>query len=198
MKKMKKKTKIITAVILCLLLSVTSVWADIADFPTALGVFGGVSTGGGSGFGGLHYQRWFSKFGIQAEGGVMYKPSSEQLDYSLVVDGLFPVYSNDFSDKLGGSVYLFGSAGHNASTFTVPEQGVWDETDNTYKITAPEERYFNPKIYAGLGIGIEIVLFQHFSIPLHFGYSADIPVTAVPGNELAIGFSFAGGIRYRF
>ena len=128
----------------------------------------------------------------------MYVPSIEKLDYSLVVDGLFPVYSNDFSDKLGGSVYLFGSAGHNASTFTVPEQGVWDETDNTYKITAPEERYFNPKIYAGLGIGIEIVLFQHFSIPLHFGYSANIPVAAVPGNELSIGFSFAGGLRYRF
>jgi hypothetical protein len=42
------------------------------------------------------------------------------------------------------------------------------------------------------------VLFQHFSIPLHFGYAADIPLNAAPGNELSIGFTLAGGIRYRF
>lgn len=194
---MKKMSKIISVLFLCLLVSVPSLWAELADFPNALGVFGGVSLGG-SGFGGLHYQRWFSKIGVQAEGGVMYVPSSEQLDYSIVVDGLFPVYSNDFSEKLGGSVYLFGSAGHNASTFTVPEQGVWDEPTQTYKVTAPEQRYFNPKVFAGVGIGIEVVLFQHFSIPLHFGYAADIPLNAAPGNELSIGFTLAGGLRYRF
>ncbi|HPX27605.1 MAG TPA: hypothetical protein PLG87_12440, partial [Treponemataceae bacterium] len=91
-------------------------------------------------------------------------PASKDLNYSIVLDGLFPVYNNDFSEKLGGRVYLFGSAGHNASTFLVPEVGVWDETTSDYKITAPEQRYFNPKIFAALGIGIEVVLFQHFCI----------------------------------
>ncbi len=195
---MKKMKKIITVVIICLLVSIPSVWAELADFPNALGVFGGVSTGGGSGYGGLHYQRWFPKFGIQAEGGIMYSPSSEQLNYSVVADGLFPVYSSDFSDKLGGSVYLFVSAGHNAQTFVVPEQSMWDDPTQTYIVTAPEQRYFNPKLFTGVGIGIEVVLFQHFSIPLHFGYAGDIPLNTSPGNTLYIGFTFSGGLRYRF
>jgi len=195
---MKKVTKILISVLFCLVLGVSSVWADLADFPSALGVFGGMSPSANSGYGGLHYQRWFSKFGIQAEGGIFYVPASKDLNYSIVLDGLFPVYNNDFSEKLGGRVYLFGSAGHNASTFLVPEVGVWDETTSDYKITAPEQRYFNPKIFAALGIGIEVVLFQHFSIPLHFGYAADIPVNNLPGNELYIGFTFGGGLRYRF
>jgi hypothetical protein len=52
---MKKITKILISVLLCLILGVSSVWADLADFPSALGVFGGMSPSAKSGYGGLHY-----------------------------------------------------------------------------------------------------------------------------------------------
>lgn len=192
---MKKISKIILAVLLCSVLGLSPAWSELADFPNALGVFGGgILSGSGSGFGGLHYQHWFSKVGVQVEGGIMYTPSSEGLNYSLAVDGLFPVYSSDFSDKLGGRVYIFGSVGHNGSTYQVSP--VYND-DYTIILT---EGYsvFHPSILVAAGIGIEIVLFQHFSIPVHFGYAADIPVNTAVGNDLNIGFTLSGGVRYRF
>jgi len=195
MKKMTKKTKIITAVLLCLVLSVTSVWADIADFPTALGVFGGVSTGGGSGFGGLHYQRWFSKFGIQAEG-VGFYDQTDQYFYSIMADALFPVYSDDFSNLLGGSLYLFGSLGHSGQSYEWEEVPVEAPDSVMYDLNYVKE--FQAKLHVGAGIGIEVVLFKNFSFPFHFGMGGDIPLNKTALNTLGIAFTFGGGVRYRF
>jgi hypothetical protein len=45
-------------------------------------------------------------------------------------------------------------------------------------------------VAAGLGIGYEIVLFRHFSLPLQFGYQVEWP--------FRVDFCFSGGLRYRY
>ncbi|HPX26985.1 MAG TPA: hypothetical protein PLG87_09295 [Treponemataceae bacterium] len=191
---MSKNVKKYCAAVFCMLLAVSSVWADLADYPNALGIFGGF-TGGSMPYGGLHYQKWFQKFGIQAEGSFFYeKPVLAY--YTVSAEALFPVYSNDFSKKLGGRLYLYGSLGNTGET-----KSLWEEYD--YSVDPPVLKQdsiqtFNMKLHTGFGIGIEVVLFQNFSFPFHFGYSADIPLNKIATNEIFVGIMYGAGFRYRF
>ncbi len=186
--------KFFFAVCIGLIVCVSSGWADRTDHPNALGVFAGY-TGGGLPYGGLHYQRWFSKFGIQAEG-VGFYDQTDQYFYSIMADALFPVYSNDFSNLLGGSLYLFGSLGHSGQSYEWEEVPVEAPDSVMYDLNYVKE--FQAKLHVGAGIGIEVVLFKNFSFPFHFGMGGDIPLNKTALNTLGIAFTFGGGVRYRF
>ena len=95
------------------------------------------------------------------------------LDYWVELEGLYRVYGARFADWLSGQLYLWGTVGHEAYA----------------------DYQYTPFLLGGLGTGLEIILFQHFSIPFEFGYYGLIPLG--PGY-LQINFGFAGGLRYRF
>jgi hypothetical protein len=160
---------------------------DFRAFHDALGMFG--STAAGKPIGGLHYQHWFDNFGFQMMAGGIYNPAAESgntLDYSATVDGLWTVYGNGFSDFLSGRLYLWVSGGTHGYT---PGKYSYDELSGE-KIK--NDSGFVSNALAGAGIGIETILFQHFSFPFQFGYTAEFP------EKAALGFSVAGGLRYRY
>lgn len=162
----------------------TKSWADINEFPSALGFFSGTVYGENL-FGGLQYQHWFSKLGFQVEGGAIFSPSNNDLDYSIVGDFLYSVYGDEYSDKLAGRLYLFGTIGHIGKIIT--------EYNN-----AITENHFRFSVLLGFGIGIEAIAYKHFSFPIQFGYAADWPINLSPVNQPFIGLMISTGIRYRF
>ena len=147
------------------------------SFANALGMYG--TTGAGNVMGGLHYQRWFNRFGVQFTAGGMYNPEATfetTLDYSALLDGLWTVYGNTFSNFLSGRLYLWGEIGHHGF---LPAKYNYDEKTGSQTIKTDP---FAANGIAGFGIGIETILFEHFSFPVK-------PVLA---------FSVGGGIRYRY
>ena len=110
--------------------------ASYYAFKYALGMFG--TTAAGNGTGGLHFQRWFDRFGFQITTGGVYHPDedySSTLDYSFVLDGLWSVYGSTFSNWLSGRLYFWISAGHrgfipNADAerrvYTEPSGRIWN------------------------------------------------------------------------
>jgi hypothetical protein len=154
-------------------------------WPNALGVYGN-SLAGNPG-GGLHYQRSFGSLGLQFTGGGLYTPDSDWgsvLDYSVFIQGTWRVFAEDYSSVVSGQLYLWALGGHIGYIRT---EYVEDGTTGSYE---PEP--YVPSALAGFGIGIELVLFRHFSLPLEFGYVGQFP------NESALQFGAGAGFRYRY
>ena len=148
-------------------------------FANALGFYA-ASIGASSGLYGLHYQHWAGDFGFQITGGGTYTPNyyfsgGSLLDYSVALEGLWTVYGGEYVRDIAGRLYLWAMGGHH---------GYLDDTDDTQN--------FVVNFTSGLGIGIETILYQHFSIPIEFGYTAEFP------TETSFGFSFGAGLRYRY
>lgn len=153
-----------------------------ANFDNALGIYT-TSVGFGESAGGLQYQRWFDRAGLQITAGGYYNPQNggRKINYSVLLDGLFSVYRDDITQWLSGNLYVWATVGHHGYT-SVSYDSNGNVTDSS----------FVPNFVAGAGIGIETVLFRHFSIPIQFGYTAEFPVAP------AAGFSVGTGLRYRF
>lgn len=158
------------------------------DFKSSLGVFAMNIPNGGSY--GLQYERWFNDNGIQVTGGGYYSPKKESwtdtLDYSIMIHGLHTVYGNTVSNELAGRLYTWAAIGHHGFIKTTQS---WNSS--TLETDYDDEKY-SANAVVGLGIGIEVILFEHFSIPLQFGFVGEFP------NEPGLGFSFGSGIRYRY
>ncbi|HCM27459.1 MAG: hypothetical protein A2Z99_05790 [Treponema sp. GWB1_62_6] len=158
-------------------------------WPNALGVFGS-SLAGHSG-GGLHYQRWFERIGIAITAGGLYSPDDDSggavLDYSAEFSVQYRVFGEDYSRWFSGQLYVWGLAGHVGYILNDYESDPDSENDGEY-VTLP---YVGDAV-AGAGIGIETILFEHFSVPLEFGYIGQLP------NDPNLQFSFGGGLRYRY
>jgi hypothetical protein len=182
--------KLVCVTVLAAVLSAGTAFAEVSpagydSFKNALGFFGGTISVT-SGAYGLQYQRWFDGgIGVQFTGGGSYNPSVSYpaMDYSANTTLLWSVYGQDFSRWLGGRLYLWAMAGHH---------GRFDYNYSLPKGDSPPVAEFVPTAFAGVGIGIETILFEHFSIPLQFGYSGEFPF------KPSIGFSFGGGLRYRY
>ena len=141
---------------------------------------------------GLHYQHWFNRLGFQITGGGFYTPDNKvgsTLDYSVTAEGLFTVYGNSFSEQLAGRLYTWVALGHHGF---IPDNSIsrFDETLDKWIYETDDSYYINALV--GLGVGIEFILFEHFSIPIQFGYMGEFP--SRPG----IGFTGGTGIRYRY
>lgn len=152
------------------------------NFDNALGFYA-TTIGFSEAAGGLQYQHWFDRVGFQITAGGYYNPQNggRTINYSVLLDGLFSVYRDDITPWLSGNLYIWATAGHhgyNLATY-----------DGYGNIT---NRAFVPNFVAGAGIGIETILFRHFSIPIQFGYTAEFP------DYPTAGFSVGTGLRYRF
>jgi hypothetical protein len=117
----------------------------------------------------LHYQRWIGKVGVSASAGY-YKPDAVSYTALALGEVSYSVYGSAFTKWLAGQLYVFGSAAY----FGNADWGI------------PAVNGFE----AGLGIGIEPILFEQYSFPIEAGYFLRIPFD--------IGFAVRVGQRIRF
>jgi hypothetical protein len=148
--------------------------------PSALGVFA-MNYGITGMVYGLHYNHWFDRVGFQITGGGNYMPYDGYpiMDYSVAIQGMYELLSNTFSEKLAGRLYVWGMVGHRG----------WLRNSS---YTAPVTTTYVPGLACGVGIGVDFVLFRHFSIPIEFGYSGQFL------NDVSATPSIGGGLRYRY
>ena len=139
------------------------------EYDQALGGFYGEIGGKG-----LSYQQWFDDFGIEAAAGFMYS-GGDNFTFNIGAQVQFLVYQDSFGDWFTGGLYAWAGALYGA----------------TVSNTA-----YTPAIGIGAGIGVEPVLFEHFSIPLEFGYGGNWGFDSIVPT--LAGIKFQGGLRYRF
>ena len=158
-------------------------------YPNALGAAFGPISGIG-----LHYHRWDKTLGLQVSGGILYFPPGEgpgetSLDYNIGGAVQWQVFGDVFSRWLRGNLYAFVGGNHRGY---IPVIISGDPV--TFSNGA-----FQADFTAGPGIGIEIVLFEHFSIPVEFGYGATWTMTE-PDLARAFSVTIYGqtALRYRY
>jgi hypothetical protein len=155
------------AVFLALFLAASTAIAEesiVFDrFPSALGFYADTSS-----VYGLTYQRWMDAFGLQ--GALSISTSGEALAAGAVIEGKYRVYADDYANWLSGALYLAVLGGYRYTTSETANSG----------------------ILAGLGLGFEVALFQHFSLDLQFLYRANYSTSL--NVDLGVGF----GVTYRY
>jgi hypothetical protein len=163
-------------------------------FPSSIGAFASTMIGGG-----LSYQRWNGPFGyaitlggsirpgsaVSGEMMSVSKPDYYAWGYNAELDLSYKLFSSTFANWLAGDLFVFALVAHRGGT----ESSYLPNVDVT-KGGSYSAGDFRLVYSLGLGIGYEITLFKHFSLPLQFGYTAEWP--------LQLGFSFEGGLRYRY
>ncbi|HEY9054711.1 MAG TPA: hypothetical protein VIO60_07825 [Rectinemataceae bacterium] len=134
---------------------------------------------------GLSWKRWYGKTALELSAGGFWNPSNDsgsRYRYSVMGAVSRRLYADDFANWFSGGLYLVALAGHSG------EEGVeWDMDTSSYTRLG-----YQPAIYAGAGLGIETVLFRHFSQELQFVYVGKF--LSDPG----IGFALNVAVRYRY
>ncbi len=130
--------------------------------PHALGFQGGEISGTG-----LSYQRWRGEWGYQIAAGALYNaPSADAflfdnvLDYSLGFQLQRSVFASDFNERVAGQLYWTVGVNHSGS---IPRE--YDE-DSGIHTTGD----YIPVFGIGAGLGIELVFYEHISIPIELLY----------------------------
>lgn len=160
----------------------TKKFADPAlqEYPSALGI--SLSTIENVG---LSWKRWFGNVGLEVAAGGFWDPSSTIGNiywYSVSAAVSRRLFAEEFSDWFSGGLDLVFLAGH------AGEDGYeYDALTSNFIRTG-----YLPYFHVGAGIGIEVLLFRHFSQELQFLYSARLLNN--PGIHLGVNASF----RYRF
>jgi len=160
----------------------------------ALGFFAGEIGGTG-----LSHLRPLPGGGIQFTVGALYRdPERENfwndytMDYNLGIQIHQRVYGEDFNRWLGGQLYFFQGIKHRGY---IPVDYQWTEgNEETYRVGN-----YHPTLTVGAGIGLEMILFKHFSFPLEFGYHGtwDPQMGELP-KQFEVDLAVQGGIRYRY
>jgi len=135
-------------------------------FPSALGAYGCTMTTGG-----LSYQHWFGRIGLQVSGGAL-AYTSGYYDYNAQGTLQYMLYGEDFASWFSGALYANALLGHRGQGSTTGDA------------------YYSPFFFLGAGVGIETVLLRHLALNVEFMYIGSLP--------LQIDFGFAAGLRYRF
>ena len=168
-------------------------------FPRALGAMFGEVTGTG-----LHYHRWFGPNGLGITGGIIYQPLGAEmpwlventLDYNVGVAYHRRVYGDEFGTGLAGSLYLVAGGGHRGY---IPVIRTYDPI---VEEPVPNGEYagdYQAALNLGIGVGIEIILLNHISVPAEFLYGAVFTPTASDTTEwLRIAPTGQIGLRYRY
>ena len=170
-------------------------------FPQALGFQYGEISGSG-----LSYQVWRNGLGFQVAGGVVYLPLEDDgfwfdrtLDYSVGGEIQTRVYGEDFASWLSGQLYAFAGLNHGGY---IPVVVVKDALQISEDEWLPEEYgigSYTPTFGVGVGIGIEIVLFRHFSVPIELGYGFEwLPTAATVPEQFRVNLYPQVGFRYRY
>jgi len=138
-------------------------------FDNALGAYGIFEFEAGHVLGGLSWQGWLGRIGIQAAAGGMVS-NGQGYNYNALVVLQYCLYAADFNPWFSGALYTNLMLGHSAKGTSGSS---WD-----------------PKMHLGIGIGIETVFLEHLAPSLEFKYIASWP--------LSVGFGMGLNLRYRF
>lgn len=155
------------------LAAATGLWAQGMDddtvfsrFPNALGAYVCYPVTGG-----LTYQHWFGRAGVQATIGGIAQTTGE-FDYNVQGAFQYMLYGEDFADWFSGGLYTNVLVGHRGTG------------------SAGATPSYSPTEYLGLGVGIEMVFLRHLSTSVEFMYVGSYP--------LSLEFGFGGSLKYRF
>jgi hypothetical protein len=138
-------------------------------YPQALGAYACYPATGG-----LTYQRWFGKAGMQLTLGGIASPDGV-FDYNVQGAFQYMLYGEDFADWFSGALYtnvILAHRGEGSNAAVTP---------------------YTPTEYLGLGVGIEMVYLRHLSTSVEFMY-----VGSYSPRGLALEFGFGGSLKYRF
>ncbi len=172
------KAKIIAIMTMTLLVSGAGLWAQESSmspndatvferFPQALGAYACYPVSGG-----LTYQHWFGKAGLQATlGGIATTDGS--FDYNVQAAFQYMLYGEDFAEWFSGGLYTNILLAHRGEGST-----------------ATGSKFYTPNVYVGLGVGIEMVFLRHLSTSVEFMYVGSYP--------FALEFGVGGSLKYRF
>lgn len=138
---------------------------------------------------GITWKRWFGRTGLEIAAGGTYDPVATYSDiyfYSVTVGLSHRLFAEDFASWFSGGLSLIGYLGHSGRSGYdyVPGEG---DNPGSY---APSG--YKPSIFAAAGIGIESVLFEHFSQELDFLYVAQFL------NDPGVFFGVMISYRYLF
>jgi hypothetical protein len=163
-------------------------------FPSAIGVFAVTAINDG----GLQYQHWYGRTGYQVMGGILYNDSTSYtgrtMDDWIAGEFLSRVYGDRFADWLSGQLYVWGMLGYHGYISQTVDYAVAGTPLPATPSTVTVSPYVNAGL-GGVGFGIEIILFDHFSVPVEFGYAGEYPFNYAKPQ---VNFSASGGFRYRF
>jgi hypothetical protein len=163
--------------VLVLVAAAVAASAEVAEpayvqFPRGIGFSIGRISGTG-----LSYRQWITpKVGIQASAGALYLPMqsgatyaypANLLQYWTGLEVMRSLYATEFTKWLYGQVYLFAGLTHYGF---VPWVTTY-EADG-YTISSIDPGAYVPGFGLGVGVGIEIALFRHFSAAFELGYAA--------------------------
>lgn len=160
------------------------------------GVFGPIND---NGVGGICYQRWLTdNFALEAGGMINmttenYSYYSTPLWYDVWLEADFKIYEHYKNYNIASRLYLWVLAAHAGewkSDF-VPETGHYDLDDKWVKDTPSyyTDPYLHAMIGAGVGVGFDLLLFSHLSIPIKFGFV---------GGTYGISMTVGTGLKYIF
>ncbi|MBI9102115.1 MAG: hypothetical protein JEY99_06855 [Spirochaetales bacterium] len=154
----------------------------------------GFQAGELAGYGLSYFKEMENGKSIQFAGGAYYGADigffESLLNYNLGVELHFPVYRDEYSRFFAGQLYIFTGLNHNGYI-----NNEWNTISEEY-----ERGGFNTAFSSGFGIGIELILFRHFSIPLELGYVASWTPTLAGDflDQFGVNLRPQGGFRYRY
>ncbi len=179
--------------VLCLLATISIFAADsgFRQFDSALGFQVGQLSGLG-----LSYQKWEGDTGYQLAFGALYFPLDETdfwspniLNYTIGAELQHTVYGDDFANWLSGRLYLFSALNHRGY---IEAEMV---SSDPYVLGYGD---FNAVFAFGVGIGIEIILFKHFSFPVELGRVFGTPTKSGLRDQFVVDIVPQVGFRYRY
>jgi hypothetical protein len=145
----------------------------------------------------ISYRHWEGNLGWQAAGGVMYFPTPGYLpllDYWIGMEGLWSLFSAQFSDWFFNQLFVFVDLTHHGY---IPRYGIWSTADSAYLYTSGT---YHAMLGLGAGVGIEFGLFQHFSTTFEAGYGAfwDPAAGTQIADQLCVTLIGQMTLHYRF
>lgn len=206
-KKMNKKRLLIIGVLLVTTATLFAKDEDSASVPAyiefnnSLGFQAGEISGTG-----LSYQNWVTdRVSLMTSFGVYYNPyvenmntSDSVLNYSLGEELQYRVYGDDYSDWFSAQLYTFVGLNHSGNIPVVKQtDGYYDDGNWVDAVYAAGS--YSPNFSLGLGIGIELILLRHISIPLELGYSATWkPLAETFAKQFSADLIPQIGFKYRY
>jgi hypothetical protein len=112
------------------------------------------------------------------------------LNYIIGAEVQHTVYGDDFANWLSGRLYLFSALNHRG--YIEAEM----ESSDPYVLGYGD---FNAVFAFGVGIGVEIILFKHFSFPVELGYGVFWnPTKTALRDQFVVDIVPQVGFRYRY
>jgi hypothetical protein len=179
-----KSYKILVLILSLALLSST-IFADSSPFlnyANSLGVYASFLGGQDVPAAGLAWNTWLNRHGVQVWGGGYYQNANYY--YNISAAWRYMLLNVKFNEWFASNIFTTVSAGY---------FGAGNESRPANTSTGASELNGSFLHYGGLaaGFGVELLFFEHFSIPIEFGYAGQFP-------NISLGFSGGIGLLYRF